>query len=386
MTPTGRRAAWGLWLLGMALLVGSMVVGKGGGSPWLVNVSQGAAFAAIGTVGVVVLTRSSARTIGWIYLGSFVGMALGGCATAYSLWAHSRYAAGGTAAEWVSQWEWVPVFGVLLPFSLLLFPDGHLPSRRWRWVGRLTAAVVVLWTLAFAFEGAQYTDATGRHVPNPYTTPALQSVANVAQLVLGFLFLALVAIAVAALVTRYRHGDETLRHQVRWLIPSGVLVVGWLALPFDHGNGTWVDLVGGLVLATLPASVGIAITRYRLYDIDRIISRSASYAVVTGVLVVLYAVLVTAAPRLLPVSSSFAVAGATLAAAAAFRPLLRRVRTVVDRRFDRAHYDARLTVETFGARLRDQVDPAAVTADLLETVRQTMQPVALALVIHHEHQ
>ena len=132
--------------------------------------------------------------------------------------------------------------------------------------------------------------------------------------------------------------------------------------------------------------MGIAITRYRLYDIDRIISRSASYAVVTGVLVVLYAVLVTAAPRLLPVSSSFAVAGATLAAAAAFRPLLRRVRTVVDRRFDRAHYDARLTVETFGARLRDQVDPAAVTADLLATVRQTMQPVALALVIHHEHQ
>jgi hypothetical protein len=385
VTSTARgKAAWGLWLLGVVLLVAGMVVGKGGGSPWTVNVSQGAAFIAIGTVGAVVLTRSGATSIGWIYLGSFVGMALTGCATAYSLWAQHRHAFAGTTAEWMSQWGWVPVFGLLLPYSLLLFADGHLPSPRWRWVGRLTAAVVLAWTASFALEGADYTDATGRHVPNPYTTPTLRAVADPARVFLSFAFIALVAVAVVALVSRYRHGDEALRHQVRWLIPSGVLVVAWLALPFNHGGGSWVDVTAGVVLATLPVSVGVAITRYHLYDIDRLISRTTSYAVVTGMLVALYAVVVTAVPRLLPASSSFAVAVATLTAAAAFRPLLRRVRSAVDRRFDRAQFDAQRTVEAFGAQLRDEVDPGVVVMELLGAVERTMQPSQVRLAVTEE--
>jgi hypothetical protein len=386
VTWTARSiAAWGLWLVGLVLLVVGSLAG-GGGSPWAVIISEGTAFAAMGTVGAVLLTRSRATTIGWIYLGAFVGMVVVNWASAYAGWAEPRHAFAGNAAEWLSQWGWVPVFGVLLPYSLLLFPDGHLPSPRWRWVSRVTVGVAVLWTLAFAFEGADYTDPSGHHVPNPFTTPALQAIADPARVVLGFAFVALVALAVAALVSRYRNGDDATRHQVRWLIPSGVLVVGWLALPFDHGNGNWVDVVAGVVLATLPISVGVAVTRYHLYDIDRIISRTTSYAIVTGVLVALYAVLVTTVPRLLPVSSSFAVAAATLAAAGAVRPLLRRVRTVVDRRFDRAHYNAQRTVDEFGARLSEQVDPSVVVSALLDTVRRTLQPESVALSRREEWQ
>jgi MFS family permease len=378
--PDRRTTAWGLLVLGVLLLGVGLAFG-GGGSSWAVTVAQGFAFVAMGTVGAVVLSRSDATTIGWIYLGCFLGMAVFTCASAYGAWGVGTDAAGVTAAEWLGNWGWVPVFGVLVPYSLLLFPDGHLPSPRWRPVGWATAVVVVLWAAAFAFQGADYTDLSGRHVPNPYSTPTLVAVADPARVVLSFLWVALAGVGVASLVVRYRRGDETLRAQVRWLMLSGAVIVGWFALPLDHGNGGWGDVVMGLVLALLPISVGIAITRYHLYDIDRILSRTASYAIVTGALVTLYVLVVTTLPRLVPAtSSSFAVAIATLAAAAAFRPLLRRVRAAVDRRFDRSRYDARVTVESFGARLRDEVDPHAVTA----TVRQTMQPAAVVLVLHRE--
>ena len=382
--PDLRTTAWGLWALGVLLLVVGLLLG-GGGSSWAVTVAQGFAFVSMGAVGAVVLSRSEARTIGWIYLGCFLGMAVFTCTSAYAAWGAGRGAPAATVGVWLGNWGWVPVFGVLVPYSLLLFPDGHLPSRRWRPVGWAAGVVVVLWAAAFALQGADYTDLSGRHVPNPYSTPTLVAVADPARVVLSFLWVALAGVGVASLVVRYRRGDETLRAQVRWLILSGAVIVSWFALPLDHGNGGWGDVVMGLVLTLLPISVGIAITRYHLYDIDRILSRTASYAIVTGALVALYVVVVTTLPRLVPAtSSSLAVAVATLGAAAAFRPLLGRVRAAVDRRFDRSRYDARRTVESFGARLRDEVDPAAVTADLLATVRLTMQPAAVVLVLNRE--
>jgi hypothetical protein len=377
MTQGGLRVlAWTLWAVGLAMPLTAFALGE---HPRTVaDVSTAIAFTAIGTVGLVVVLRSNARTIGWLYLGTFLGSWLGVLSQAWAQWALTHDAPGAELANWIGGWFWTWVFGLVL-FSLLLFPDGHLPSPRWRWVGWSAAFVVAVYTLSFAFTGQDYTDVHGRHTQNPFSTPTLERIADVGRNVGALLFIVLVAVAVGSLVVRFRHGDEVRRAQVKWLIPAGCALVVFLALPFDHGSGGWVDILLGVVLAGLPVSVGVAITRYHLYDIDRIISRSASYALVTGAVVALYALVVTAVPRVVPVSSSLSVAVATLAAAAAFRPLLRHVRSAVDRRFDRAQYDAHRTVESFGARLRDEVDPGLVIEDLLGTVRTTMQPTRVRL-------
>lgn len=170
------------------------------------------------------------------------------------------------------------------------------------------------------------------------------------------------------------------RQQLKWFAFAGLLTLVEIAVAVATDAHTAVSGVAQFVaVATLPAAMGLAIVRYRLYDIDRIVSRTVSYALVSGLLVAVSAGLVTAVTRLTPTGNSLAVAAATLAVAALFQPVRRRVQSSVDRRFNRARYDAARTIDAFSAQLREQVDLASLQADLLTVVRRTMEPATLGL-------
>ena len=379
--------AWFLWsagvaALGLALVFATLNATEIRWSSSLASsVTAGSAFVAIGLVGLVVATRRPANAIGWIYLGCWLVMTVQVLMAAYGRWATVTTPGNtaGSAAVWVSNWLWSVVMASLLTFPILLFPDGHLPSRRWRTVAWISGVTVVLWPLSVAFSGADYTDAFGEPTPNPYSPAGLVAVCDVAKNLLAFVFLLMVACSVASLVVRFRKGSPLERAQVKWLALAAALTGLFAARPGSQGVGSWPDAAFGLVLALIPLSVGVAILRYRLYDIDRIISRTAAYLIVSGAVLATYVAVVWAASQLLGETSSLAVAAATLAAAAAFRPLLRRVQHAVDRRFNRARYDADHIALEFGTRLRDEVDPVHLSADLLATVGRTVQPTSLAL-------
>jgi small-conductance mechanosensitive channel len=205
-------------------------------------------------------------------------------------------------------------------------------------------------------------------------SPWLPDVVNAMPVTLAFAFVAVVITAIVSLVQRFRHGDSVTRAQLKWFVLGALCWLPVLLYPGDHGNGGVIDVLLGLALAAVPLAMAMAILRYRLYDIDRIISRTASYTVVTVTVLAVYAVIVTAATRFLPSSNTLAVAGATLAAAALVRPLLHRVQELVDRRFNRSHYDAEHTVDAFAHTIAHTVDCSDVNAALDAAVTTSLQP------------
>ena len=209
--------------------------------------------------------------------------------------------------------------------------------------------------------------------------PEDNPVANNAFLVLGVC----VIVAAIGLVLRFRRARGVERQQLRWFALaatlSAIAIVMDMVLGEAYGNSDFANAFVPLTMAFIPIACGIAITRHGLYEIDRILSRTLSYALVTGVVVATYALVVTSVSRLAPESNTLAVAGATLAAAAIFRPVLRRVQDVVDRRFNRARFDSAQEVDAFAARLRDSVDADATAADLRETVERTLAPGSIAV-------
>jgi hypothetical protein len=220
-------------------------------------------------------------------------------------------------------------------------------------------------------------DAAVLSLKGPVGPPAFGGALQVAnQLALVVAILAILGGA-ASLVTRFRHADGVERQQLRWLVlaaaltGAAMLATGVLVATGDLAAAGWVSVIGTVFL---PLATGAAILRYRLYDIDRILSRTLAYGLLTVLLGLGYAAVVLGLGRLLPDSSSLAVAGATLAAAAVFQPLRRRVQAAVDRRFNRRRHDAARIIEAFGTRLRDQVDLDTLTGEVLGVVDQTMQP------------
>ena len=221
-----------------------------------------------------------------------------------------------------------------------------------------------------------------RTIPNPASVGVLGQVSSPEDhplfKALALVLLICLVAAITSVGIRFKRSGDVERLQLRWFgfavflfIP---LIAAELAVGADTDAPLWLMLLEAGVVAAIPVSCGVAILRYRLYDIDRIISRTTSYAIVTGTLVGCYALIVTLVSGLLPDSSTLAVAAATLAVAAAFRPLLRRVRTVVDRRFDREHYDAELAVGDFADRLRNANEVISVVDDLGAVVRRVFQP------------
>jgi hypothetical protein len=279
-----------------------------------------------------------------------------------------------------------PVFTVAalptLSFVLLLTPTGSLPSPRWRWWAWVTVAAPVLLLVALAVAGGPLDPRYQLAPGGPFDFRGLGGVLLVVnQLAVAVTTLGVV-VAAASLVVRFRRARGTERQQLRWVawaallvVLGGVLVLGGMVVGATAAV-TWA--VAGL-LAILPVSIGAAILRYRLYDLDRIVSRTLAYGLLTVLLGGGYALVVLGLGELLGRDSSLVVAAATLTVAAAFQPARARVQRAVDRRFNRRRYDAARTIEAFTARLRDEVDLDTLSAELLAVVDQTMQPTKASL-------
>jgi len=334
------------------------------------------------SLGALVAARRRDNVVGWLLLGAGVFSAFQLVTGEYAMYdrfvLHDRLP-GTAVAAWVSQVA-VMVLLSLLPFVLYRFPDGRYLSARWRRLGRLAVAVLAVGVVAIALRPGEIRNTSG--IDNPYgvavAKPVVAGFENVAGVPMVFLLVA----GVVAMFLRWRRSHGEQRQQLKWVVfVGGFGIVGLLvANILEPLVGAWLpELAWTVGPALLPAAAGLSILRYRLYDIDRIISRTVGYAVVTGLLVAVYVGLVTAVTRLTPGGNSLAVAASTLAVAALFQPVRQRVQAGVDRRFNRSRYDAARTIDAFSARLREEVDLTSLQGDLLGVVRRTMQPAAVGL-------
>jgi hypothetical protein len=264
---------------------------------------------------------------------------------------------------------------------LLLTPTGTLPSPRWRWWARLTVAAAVVLLVAMAVARGPF-DPRYQVLGGPFGYRGQGGVLLVVnQLALAITTLAVV-VGAASLVVRFRRAGGVERQQLRWVawaaalaVLGAVVALGGVAV----GATAVVNWTISICFAVLPVAIGAAILRYRLYDLDRIISRSLAWGLLTLLLGGGYAGIVLGLGQLLGRESALVVAAATLAVAALFQPARRRIQAAVDRRFNRSRYDAAKTIEAFSARLRDEIDLDTLTAELLAVVHQTMEPTRVSL-------
>ena len=341
-------------------------------------------------VGAVLASRRRSNPIGWLLLGMGLVVASRALAGQYALYALAGPARPAAAvwAAWFVGWSLTLLFpGGLLTFVLLLFPNGHLLTARWRAVGWLAAGLGAVSLLLQWLDPVPVPVGGLPSVPNPTGVRGWIHVSRDSPFgngawVLGFVFLLLAA---ASVFLRYRRSAGEERLQLKWFAYAAILSLGLLAalLPVStmgkSGQAAFdLAVVAGIGVA-LPLGIGIAVLKYRLYAIDRIISRTVSYTLVTGLVVGVYLGCIALLTRVLPVRGSVGVAVAVLAAAAVFSPLRRRVQTAVDRRFDRARYDAERVVAQFAVQLRDQVDLDVLGADLLGVVHKVLAPAQLGL-------
>ena len=352
--------------------------------------------AAFAVVGLVVAWRKPRNPLGWIMLAVAGFFALSEDASFYAV-ADYRLRHGGLPLGWIAllaQPGWAPAI-VLAALIVFLFPDGMLPSPRLRWVLWPFLGVAAVWiagTLiitAGAIAGHRTSVDSGGNLlifDNPAGSAAWWGMVN-------DLFFPLLGgigwlVAVAAQVLSYRRACGERRQQLKWLLTGSALASAGLAATAGESSSHSALIRSLAVIALvatlgIPLSVGVAILKYRLYDIDRIISRTLAYAIVTGLLIGLYAGLVLLATRILSLHTPVAVAAATLAAAALFNPLRRRMQRAVDRRFNRARYDADQTVTAFAAQLKNAVDLDSVRDDLAKVVSRALEPAHLSVWISH---
>jgi hypothetical protein len=378
MTPRSAvRLAWSLWGVAAGLLAAGAAVNAA-----LVVRSWEGVLATLSlvflTVGAFLAGRRPANPVGWLLLGWGMVMAFGSFAGAYVDRGLVRDPGSLPGVHWVAWAEgvvWHPAFA-LLAFLLLLFPHGRLPSRRWRPFAWLTAAVY----LSLALSAALSPEAVTLYYPQA-VSPVRLPVAPVADAAFGMLLLSqllVLATALLSLVLRLRRATGEERQQVKWFVYTVVTVVlVFVITTLMIGAGYLFPLFG-----LIPLAVAVAVLKYRLYDIDRLINRTLVYALLTALLAGVYAAGVFLFGILLEPAlgnSQLAVAAATLAVAALFQPARRRLQQLVDRRFDRRRYDAARTVEGFSVRLRDHVDLDTLSAELLGVVDRTVQPTSASL-------
>jgi hypothetical protein len=337
------------------------------------------------TVGAVLASRRPAHPVGWLLLGLGFSLAVAAVVYAYVRYGlvarpgavpaagHLAGLSNGMILVWIS----------CVSFVLLLTPTGSLPSRRWRWWARFAAAAPVVWVLASVVDPAPMRPEYPT-IGNPLAVPALPRVVlDAATGAAALVVVAALLVGAASLVGRFRRARGTERLQLRWLalaaaLAAMALLVALAALVLDAGWDLFNPALG-VCLGLLPLATGAAILRYRLYDLDRIISRTLAYGLLTVLLGLGYTALVLGLGQLLGRDTPLVVAAATLAVAVVFQPARRRVQAAVDRRFNRRRYDAAQTIQAFSARLRDEVDLDTLTGELLAVVEQTMQPTRASL-------
>jgi hypothetical protein len=382
-------ALWGLAMLGLAVVPWMDRLTIRAGRPDLAQFSGGSlvgpvlAMLSAATVGAVLASRRPRHPVGWLLLGFALSLTASGVIAAYVAYGLLARPGALPAAHVLARYY--PATGsaalALLSLVLLLTPTGSLPSPRWRWWAVITAATPLALVLVVPV-------APGRLDPqllltsSPFSDRALGGVLLVATRVALVVTALAVAVAAGSLVVRFRRAQGVERQQLRWVALAAalmVLAVPVVLAPVALEGPILVNWAPAVWVAVLPVAVGAAVLRYRLYDLDRIISRTLAYGLLTLLLGGGYALVVLGLGQLLGRESPLVVAAATLAVAAVFQPARRRVQAVVDRRFNRRRHDATRIIEGFGARLRDQVDLDTLTADLLAVVDQTIQPTQASL-------
>jgi hypothetical protein len=326
-------------------------------------------------VGTLICVRRPWNRIGWLMVVaglSFTGVQFGGW---YAT--HGGSAPARPLVAWITVWIWVPAV-VALMFLLLLYPTGRLISWRWRLVAWAVAAWGVLGVAAMALNP----ELAGAEVWNPIGLPevAREFIAKAIRVGLGSLFV-LLLLSLSSLVMRFYRARGVQRQQLKWLVYAASLA---LLANFFFPLSWWTyGLLPRLSVWAIPVAIGVAVLRYRLYDIDRLINRTLVYGLLTALLGGVYAGVVLALGQLFGGISaqppSLVVAGATLAVAALFRPGRRRIQQAVDRHFNRRRYDAVKTIEAFSARLRDEIDLDTLAGELLAVVDQTVEPTTVSL-------
>ena len=390
MTRPAFWRAWSVWAVTMAItataisydvlhpLPARLADQSGGGLAMVVGLTFIVAFA---TVGALLAWKRPGNPIGWLLSGSGLAYALGGFGQLLIHFPRTQ-----TLGHWLG-WTWLLGLGLCV-FVVLLFPAGSLPSRRWRPVAWAAGAALAGWVLGNAF--APTIISADPPVPNAIgVTGAPGKIFTVMAGGGASLIAATGLAAVLSLVFRYRRARAAERAQLRWLVYAGALiVVAYLAemvaeriIGLGAAATSLQNAVSSGGAALIPVAIGVAVLRYRLYDIDRVISRTVAYAIVTGVLVGVYAGLVLLATQVLRAHTPVAVAAATLAAAALFTPVRWRVQRRVDRRFNRARYDADQIAAAFAARLKDTVDLGSVRDDLTGIVSRALEPTHVSVWI-----
>jgi hypothetical protein len=379
--PAAARLAWGLWALAMALV---------GLFYWLALANRAAGetqpaadlFALVQvvytSVGAFLASRRPRNPLGWLFLGIGLLQTVNVAAHAYArygLVTHPGSLPGAAFASWVEAWAWIPSL-MTVAFVLLLFPTGTLLSRRWRPAAIAAATGIAMATLVGAVE--TWSERGLALVTG--TDDALSSVGAV-FFAAGFVLGGIATLAgLASVLVRFRRsrGDE--RQQLKWFLSAGAFALACSVSAF-FGSVT-PDWMLDIALASIAIAVAIAVLKYRLYDIDLIVRRTLVYGCLTAGLVGVYFAIVLLLQQAFSSfagGSDLAIAGSTLAVAALFRPIRNRIQTLVDRRFYRRKYDTQRTLETFSARLREQIDLDALHTELLTVVDETMQPAGVSL-------
>ncbi|MGI8586137.1 MAG: hypothetical protein ACR2M0_00395 [Chloroflexia bacterium] len=387
--------AWLLWALSIVLTAGLVLLAFLNGDPSAWGQLFGSiAIATFPTVGALVAARRPRNPMGWLILAIALSFASSTFASEYALYALITAPGAlpvGLAMAWLSTWVGLPGSVLLLTFFFQLFPTGHLPSPRWRVIAWLAGAILVLGSLAKAFSPGNVFVANSP-IPNPLgiesAGPLLQWLNDILKLI-GIPFGALCA---ASIVLRFRRARGEERQQLKWfafgiglVVLFFVVTLSSLLTPSVKSNvpESVADIIFGLVISLPAIAIGIAILKYRLYDIDLIINRTLVYGILTGMLLLTYfggVVFLQAVLRpLTGQSNDLAIVASTLAIAALFSPLRRRIQAIIDRRFYRRKYDAAKTLASFSQTVRDEVDLAALADSLVAVVEETMEPSRISL-------
>ena len=389
VTRRRRPLAWALFAVVVVAMVGTawlaadaldvrQATGSAQPGDLAILLAVGLYVVTTGAAGALVASRLPRHPIGWLLLVSALGYTVGSFAVSYLEVAVSGGSLPvGPVMVYVGDIAFGVGVGVSATFVLLLFPTGHLPSRRWRPVAWIAAVA-----LAMVLTGVVLNEELFAGLP--FDNPAGTSGPVQAALEQGGFALSTLAVvlSVGSLVARYRRVRGVERQQLKVVaFAAGILaatLVGLLTWEAANGPATLSDNVGNFIttvgLSLVPAAIGLAILRFGLYEIDRIITRTLSYGVVSAVLLIVYAGIAVVPAVLFDVRSDLLVAAATLAAAGVFQPLRRRVQWVVDRRFNRTHYDAVRTVDAFADGLRSRTDLAALAQDLTGVVDRAVRP------------
>jgi hypothetical protein len=341
-------------------------------------------FGAFMVVGALIVAHRPGNAIGWIFSAIALLAVTGQLAGQYAMYAYvtrPEPLPGAILAAWYGSWPWFLVLALTLVFTPLLFPTGRLLSPRWRPIAWLAGAATAVWTALTSFR-TELEVAPGQVIANPIGGAAVGNPEEglVGPTLIG-LMVVLAAAAFGSLALRFRRSGGEERQQLKWFTYASALLP--LAVLSDFLPAPVGDLLLAVLVVFLPVATGIAILRHRLYDIDRLINRTLVYGLLTALLAGVYAGSVLVLGQVFGGVGrdppSWAVAGATLAAAALFQPARRRIQQGVDRRFNRRKYNTAQTIEAFRARLRNEVDLDTLSAELVAVVDQTMQPTTASL-------